>query len=81
MILPTKHSGYNRALLVIGAEIIRILTEPKTVSRIWDEIKRDECNGLSYLTYDWFVLSLDFLYILKIIELDKGLIRKSHNDS
>jgi len=80
MILPTKYSGYNRALLIVGAEIIRILIEPKTVSRIWEEIKRDESNGLRYLTYDWFILSLDFLYSINSIKLDNGVIRKTCND-
>ena len=45
MILPTKHSGYDRSLLVMGAKVIQILIEPKTVSRIWDEIKNDNILG------------------------------------
>ncbi len=77
MILPTKHLSQNRALLGVGAEILHFLSEPKTVSRLWDELKLnrgavDSCS----LTYDWFVLALDFLFTLNAIELEKGLIRR-----
>lgn len=82
MILPTKHSGYDRSLLVVGAKVIQILIEPKTVSRIWDEIKNDNSNERNYLTYEWFILSLDLLYLLNIIELHSGLIwKKVSHDS
>ena len=79
MILPTKHSGYDRSLLVVGANVIQILTEPKKVSRIWDEIKKDDNYERNYLTYEWFILSLDLLYLLNSIELKRGLIRKKVN--
>jgi hypothetical protein len=66
-------------LIVVGAKVIQILTEPKTVSRIWNEIKKDVDNERNYLTYEWFILALDLLYLLNIIELDRGLIWKKVN--
>ncbi len=30
----------------------------------------------SKITYDWFILSLDFLFLLGIIEIDDGIIKK-----
>ena len=39
MILPTKRITAERALLGIGAEVLRLLEEPKTVSRLWNEYK------------------------------------------
>jgi len=77
MILPTKHSGFNRSLLFVGAKIIDILTEPKTVSRIWDDLKKDNNSDLNYLTYEWFILSIDLLYLLSLIEFRQGLIRRN----
>lgn len=76
MILPTKRLGEDRALLALGAEIIQGLQEPKTVSRLWDELKRSrEGNaGGSLLTYDWFILSLDLLYTIGTIEVERGRI-------
>ncbi|GHO94589.1 hypothetical protein KSF_046370 [Reticulibacter mediterranei] len=41
MILPTKRLGPERAMLTVGAEILSLLTEPKTVSRLWHEFPRD----------------------------------------
>ena len=78
MILPTKRLHQNRALLAVGAEILRRLDEPKTVSRLWDEIQR-MYRGRSAsptLTYDWFILSLDLLFALDAIGLSHGLITK-----
>jgi len=76
VILPTKHSGYDRSLLVIGSEVLRILATPKTISRIWDELKRENNRNTKYVNYEWFILSLDFLYLLGIIEFYRGSIRK-----
>ena len=76
MILPTKHLRPERAILTVGAEVLKLLTEPKTVSRLWDELKRvmDERSSTRKVNYDWFVLTLDFLYMLGAIEMDQGRI-------
>ena len=39
MILPTKHVRADRALIGVGAELIDILREPMTVSRLWNELR------------------------------------------
>lgn len=77
MILPTKRVEEDRALLTLGAKILDKLREPKTVSRLWDEVKRAEENEhhSSLVTYDWFVLSLDLLYALGTIDLEHGRLR------
>jgi len=78
MILPTKRLTETRSLLAIGGEILHLLSEPKTVSWIWAEIKKNRDQNESYgiLTFDWFVLALDFLYTIQAVQLEKGLIRK-----
>jgi hypothetical protein len=78
MILPTKRLGPERAMLTVGAEILGLLTEPKTVSRLWDELGRIpyERSSKRIVSYDWFILTLDLLYILGSIEMDHGKIRK-----
>jgi len=79
MILPTKHLSEDRALLGVGAEVLRLLGSPKTVSRLWGElkhIKNGRLIGPSF-TYDWFVLSLDLLYTLNAIELERGRVRRA----
>jgi ABC-3C biological conflict system middle component len=79
MILPTKHLRPERAILTVGAEVLRLLTEPKTVSRLWDELKHimDKRSSTRKVNYDWFVLTLDFLYMLGAVEMDQGRIRRT----
>lgn len=79
MILPTKHLSEDRALLWVGADILRLLIEPKTVSRLWDEFKRYRADrGLtSCISYDWFVLAMDFLFVIGAIEYEQGRIRRA----
>jgi hypothetical protein len=80
MILPTKGIRADRALLSVGADILRLLEEPKTVSRVWEEIRawRDKSPTSSTLAFDWFVLALDLLYVLGAVELEQGrLVRRS----
>lgn len=78
MILPTKRLHQDRALLAVGAEVLRRLDEPKTVSRLWDEIQRAYRGRVASptLTYDWFILSLDLLFAFNAIGLNHGLITK-----
>lgn len=76
MILPTKRLGPDRALITLGAEILSLLTEPKTVSHLWDELghPQGEHTTRPKVNYDWFILTLDLLYVLGSIELDHGKI-------
>lgn len=78
MILPTKRVTEDRALLTLGGEVLLLLKEPKTVSRLWSELSNDRRKNTSStpLTFDWFVLALDFLYALGVISLSQGLVRK-----
>lgn len=79
MILPTKRITQDRALMSIGAQVLVYLNEPKTVSKLWDEVRlsRDPHLGYAPLSFDWFVLSLAFLYGIKAIEMSRGRLQKS----
>lgn len=73
MILPTKGVSSDRALLSIGAFILRDLDEPKTVSRLWADLRRVE-EGPPDLTFDWFVLALDLLYLMGTLDYHAGRV-------
>jgi len=73
VILPSKHLREDRALLTIGAEVLTLLREPKTVSRLWTELKRAREGTLAY---DWFILSLDLLFSMGLIEFDQGRVAR-----
>ncbi|MBA3045880.1 MAG: hypothetical protein KKH41_05370 [Candidatus Thermoplasmatota archaeon] len=76
MILPTKRISEQRALLYVGGDILSLLTKDKTVSRLWDELKkkRQSERENSTLTFDWFILSLDLLFMMNIINIEDGII-------
>ena len=78
MILPTKRLRPDNCILGSGGEILSYLSSPKPVSHLWDEIKKTEAekSKVSRITYDWFVLSLDFLFLIGIIDIDDGIITK-----
>ena len=79
MIVPTKGVHPNKAMLTVGSQIVNILNEPMTVSKLWTSI-RDirSMNEESPIGFDWFVLSLDLVKILGLIDLeaDGYLIRR-----
>jgi hypothetical protein len=82
LILPTKYLSHERSLIGIGAIVIELLNEPKTVSRLWDEIKNYKkfASRSSALTYDWFVLALDLLFIMNAILYKQGKIWRTNHD-
>ena len=77
MILPTKNLDRNRALIEIGGEILALLPSSRTNSHLWDDykIRRRKQNNTS-ITYDWFILALDFLYLIGAVEYDSGKLRR-----
>lgn len=79
MILPTKHIREDRSLIGIGAEILFLLNMPKTVSALWNDIQknRQAIELASTISFDWFVLALDFLYSINAINFSKGKVWRS----
>lgn len=74
MILPTKHITNERSLLGVGADIIAIIQKrPETISSIWNKIRQKKKR--TPISYRWFILSLDLLYIMGAIKTEQGLIR------
>ena len=76
MILPSKHLPQDRALLTVGAAILRQLSYPVTVSSLWEQMPRAVVHqkASSPLRYDGFVLALDLLFLIGAIELREGLL-------
>ncbi len=78
MILPTKNLQPSRCLLGVGAQILRLLTEPKPVSRLWPELKAayELIPDAPAVSFGWFVLALDLLFVVGAIELDRGRLAR-----
>ncbi len=75
MILPTKGIAPDVALLTVGGKVLALLGEPKTVSRVWDELTRSMKTPAN-ITYDWFVLALDMLHAMGLLKLDRGRLHR-----
>jgi len=76
MILPTKGVRPDKALLAVGAGILRDLDEPKTVSRLWADLRKQNQTTLQ-VTFDWFVLALDLLFLMGVIVHVSGRVRRA----
>jgi hypothetical protein len=76
VILPSKHLPADRALLSIGAAILKDLPEPKTVSLLWDDLRKARRRDSSRfaVSYDWFILSLDLLCMMNAVHFEYGMI-------
>jgi len=77
MILPNKTIKLRYSFIGAGSIVLTELETPQTVSSLWEKVRQlDEIN-----TFDKFVLILDFLYTLGLIEFKEGLLsRVKYND-
>lgn len=74
MILPTKYLPPERSMIVLGARVLDLLDRPRPISWLWERLSSDSKESQS-LTYDWFILSLDFLHTVGAVEFDRGELR------
>lgn len=79
MILPTKHLQPTRCLLGVGAQVLRLLNEPKPISRLWPELKAayEKTPDAPAVTFGWFVLSLDLLFLTGAIKFNRGRLERA----
>lgn len=75
MILPAKHLRTERSLIGIGGEVLLLLDEAKTVSRLWEDFcQRREQSMRQTVGFDRFVLALDMLFSIDAIYLERERI-------
>ena len=77
MILPGKHLKPDRSLLGIGGEILKILEQEQTVSELWQRVQKQKDGLKSPLSFDWFILSLSFLYAIGAVHFDRGILKRT----
>lgn len=76
MILPSKHISPARCLLTTGAQVLHILDRPRSVSQVWDHIRKAQPNE-ARINYEWFVLALDLLFAMGAISYTRGLLARA----
>lgn len=80
MILPSRNIAPERALLTIAGNVFRRLSEPTTVSRLWDDIREE--HQQKPIAYGWFILAVDLLFVMNLIGFDEdGLLRRLEGES
>ena len=78
MILPTTDSLPGAALFEIGAKILSALRSPLTVSDLWTRIRPDpKPRSVESLTYGRFVLTLDLLYLMGVVDFRDGALSRT----
>ncbi len=77
MILPDKNIKLEYSLLNCGALILGEISEPQTISLLWNKVKKHE----ALVNYEKFLFTLDYLYLINAITLRDGLIVRCKNDS
>lgn len=77
MILPAKHLKTERSIVGTGAEILQAIEAPKTISETWTRIQENRKRTGVPITFDWFVLSVSWLYAISAVELENGLLRRT----
>ena len=76
MVLPTKRLPEDRALLAVGADVVEMLRRPLTVSKLWEGINRRRTTRNTPLPFDWFILTLSFLFAVGVIDLREGRLSR-----
>lgn len=71
-ILPTKHVFEHASLLGVAARVLAETASPSTVSELWHRVRVRSDPG----TFARFVLALDLLFLMGVVEFDRGLVRR-----
>lgn len=74
MIIPDKNIKLQNSLLGMGAQVLSELQTSETISSLWEKIKTNKVIN----SYEKFVLTLDFLFMLNLIDLQEGIVVKVH---
>jgi hypothetical protein len=81
VILPTKKLPPENSLIYLGGEVLRLLDEPKTISRVWQEFQERRVQQLRLdmcdVPFEWFVLALDLLKVMDAIDVKKGRLERA----
>lgn len=70
MIMPTKHIPAEQSLLGAGAVVFAELSQPRTVTALWEAVRDSESVG----TFERFVLAVTMLYALRVVRFEAGVI-------
>ena len=70
MIAPNKYVSTQNSLLGQASVVLARRREGATVSAVWEDIRE---SGLD-LSYERFILCLDFLFSVGIVDIEGGVL-------
>ena len=76
MIMPNKYLKEEDTLLGASAVIFENLSKQQSISELWDNVREDD----SVYNFERFILSLDLLYMLNLVELNNNEIMRTKHD-
>ena len=76
MIMPNKYLKEEDTLLGASAVIFENLSKQQSISELWDKVREDD----SVYNFERFILSLDLLYMLNLIELNNNELKRVKHD-
>ncbi len=73
MLMPAKHVNLSESILGLSSFILKRLHKPTAVDSLWNEFtSATETNEYpAYHSFENFILAIDFLYILGLININK----------
>nr|WP_304220270.1 ABC-three component system middle component 6 [Fredinandcohnia onubensis] len=81
MILPQKHIKLSESIFAMGAIILSLLDNQKSIGidELWETLKRKNHNEkiIDNYSFDKFIISLDYLFTIGTIDTNEngGLIK------
>ena len=81
MVLPTKHLSAEKAIISLGGHLLTCLSYEMTISEHWEKTKKRQRNlsKPNLFSFETYVLTLDFLFIVGALELHNGMLRKAES--
>lgn len=77
MLLPSKSTTADQALITVAGQILLQLDQPRTISATWEALDdwRRENKMPATVPFWWFALAVDVLYAAGAVDLDDGTLR------
>lgn len=72
MIMPNKHVAPRDSLIGLAGRLLRHVGRPRTVSALWERVRDRE----GVRSFDRFVLAVDLLFVMGVVELVDGRVRR-----
>jgi hypothetical protein len=72
MILPSKYITLSHSVIGIGAELLKLIDKPQTITMLWEKAKKSS----QVKTFKRFTLTLDFLYTIGLVDFCDGLLKR-----